>query len=246
MSKNKIIGVVVVLVLIVGLIWFLTKGGGEQQVSRLDAVDTVGTFYGEWLTATKQPKTAEPSIKTLTKSPILSKELRDKIKKVQKDSSNTIDPVLCQATIPEDISTRRVYTGENEVQILVTSKDKNVTNQALVTVNKLNEGWYINDIACSLGEFAPEREFSFEKEGFLLKNSIPKPYNPENWHIVFEEDGAQGNVVPLFFDKDSQCTSLDGSKSVCAPAQFTEATKISIRGQMTERGVSVDQLMFVK
>ncbi|OHB14720.1 MAG: hypothetical protein A2431_01310 [Candidatus Zambryskibacteria bacterium RIFOXYC1_FULL_39_10] len=245
-NRNKLIGVVVVLIAIVGLVWFLVKGGGEQQVSRLDAADTVGNFYGEWLTAVKQPETAEPNIKTLAKSPILSKELRDKIRKVQKDSSNTIDPVLCQATIPEEISTRRVSTGEDEVQILITSKDKNVTNQALVTVSKLNEGWYINDIACSLGEFAPEREFSFEKEGFLLKNSIPKPYNPENWHLVFEDNGAQGNVVPLFFDKESQCTSLDGSKSVCVPSQFAEATKVRVRSQMTERGASVKQLEFVK
>lgn len=246
MNKNKLIGVVVILVAIVGLVWFLVKGGGEQQVSKLDAVDTVGNFYEQWLKAVKQPETAEPTIKTLAKSPILSKELRDKIKNVQKDSSITIDPVLCQSIVPEEISSRRVFIGENEAQMLVMSKDKNVANQALVTLKKYNEGWYIYDIECSLGEFAPEREFSFEAEGFLLKNSIPKPYNPENWHIVFEEDGKLGNVVPLLFDAESQCTTLGGSKSVCAPAQFAEATKVSVRGQMTERGATVKQLEFVK
>lgn len=243
---KKIIGVVVVLVAIVGLVWFIAKGSGEQQVSKLDAVDTAGDFYHKWLSAAQQPTDADPSLTTLAKSPILSKSLRDKIKSVQNDSNATIDPVLCQTTVPEEISTRRVYTSEDEVQILVTSKDKNATSQALVTLKKYNDGWYINDIECSLGEFAPEQEFSFEKEGYLLKDSIPTPYSPKDWHLVFEDNGEPGHVVPLFFDSESQCTSLDGSNSVCKPEQFTEATKVFVRSQMTERGANVQQLKFVK
>ncbi len=245
MKKIKIIGVVAVLVAIVGLVWFFAKGGAEQQVSKLDATDTVGDFYDKWLKAAQMPTTADPNLATLAKSPILSKSLRAKIANAQKDSNTTTDPVLCQSTVPEDISMRRVFTSENEAQILVTSKDKNVTNQAFVTLNKYNNGWYINDIQCSLGEFAPEREFSFEKEGYLLKNSIPKPYNNKNWHLIFEDNGEPGHVVPLLFDSESQCTSLDGSKSVCKPDQFIEATKVFVRGQMTERGANVKQLEFV-
>ena len=246
MKKTKIIGVVVVLLAIICLIWFFTRGSGEQQVSKLDAVDTVRNFYDEWLKAAQQPTTTEPNLETLAKSPILSKLLRAKIASARKDSKTTTDPVLCQTTVPEAISTRNVYTNENEVQTLITSKDKKVTNQALVTLNKYNNGWYINDIQCSLGEFAPEKEFSFEKEGFLLKNSIPKPYDSKNWHLVFEENGKPGNVVPLFFNSESQCTSLDGSKSVCKPDKFTEAIKVSIHAQMTERGANVKQLEFIK
>ena len=243
MNKTKIVGVVVVLVVIVGLIWAFT-GSSKQEVSQLDAVDTAGEFYHQWLEAVQIPETANPDLKTLAKTPFLSKTLRDKIKIAQKDSDET-DPVLCQTTTPEDISMRRVLIGEEEAQIVVTSKDKNVTNQAFVTLNKLGDGWYINDISCSLGEFAPEREFSFEREGFLLKSSIPSPYNSNNWHLVFEENGEQGHVVPLFFDEESQCT-IDKNKSVCSPDQFTEAIKVFTRGQMSERGVSVKQLEIVK
>lgn len=246
MKRTKIIAIVVILLGIIGLVWIFTKGDAEQQVSRLDAVDTAGEFYRDWLKAAQTPTDAEPSLKTLAKSPILSKLLREKIENAQKNSENTTDPVLCQTTVPEDISMRRVYTTEDEVQILVTSKNKDVTDQASVTLRGYNGGWYIDDIQCSLGEYAPEREFSFEKTGFLIKNSIPKPYNPENWHLVFEENGEQGHVVPLFFDSESQCTNLDGNKSVCKSEQFTEATKVSIRAQMTERGASVKQLEFVK
>jgi len=241
----KIVGIVVVIIALVGLVWFFTKGPAEQQVSSLDATDTVGDFYDGWLKAVKDP-TSTPSQSDLAKSPILSKALRDNLKKTLKQSPAVLDPVLCQTVIPEEISTRTVYENTEKAQILVMSRDKKVTEQALVTLNRYNDGWYINDILCSPGEFAPEREFSFESEGFLLKASIPSPYNSKNWHLVFEENGQNGNVVPLFFDSESQCTSLDGSKSVCNPAQFTEATKVFVRGQMTERGVSVNRQEFVK
>lgn len=246
MKKTKIIVGVLVLVAIIGLVWFFARGAAEQQVSKLDAIDTAGDFYHEWLKAAQSPTTADPSLKTLAKSPILSEPLRERLVNAQKDSGATTDPVLCQTTVPEDISMRRVYMSEDEAQILVTSKDKNVTNQAFVILKSYNNGWYINDIQCSLGEFAPEREFSFEKEGYLLKGSIPKPYDPKNWHLVFEDSGEPGHVVPLFFDSESQCSSLDGSKSVCKPDQFTEATKVFVRSQMTERGANVKQLEFVK
>lgn len=246
MKNIKIIGTVVVLVLVIGLIWFFTKGSTEQQVSKLDAVDTVGNFYDQWLKAAQLPTTADPNLSTLAKSPILSKSLRAKIATARKNPNITADPVLCQTTVPEGISMRRVYMSESEAQILVTPKNKSVTDRALVTLNKYNNGWYINDIQCSAGEFAPEREFSFEKEGYLLKNSIPKPYDPKNWHLIFEDNSKPGYVVPLLFDSESQCTSLDGSKFVCKPDQFTEATKVFIRGRMVERGANVKQLEFVK
>lgn len=243
MKKITIIGVIVVLVVVFALVF--TMGSTEQQVSKLDATDTVRDFYDNWLKATQQP-TIDPDRATLAKSPILSKELKNRLVSALKQSGTASDPVLCQTAIPENISTRTVFENAEQAQILVTSKDKKVTEQAIVTLMKYKEGWYIDDIECSLGEFAPEREFSFEREGHLLKDSIPPPYDSKNWHLVFEENNELGHVVPLFFSSESQCTSLDKSKSVCKPDQFTEATKVFIRGQMSERGVSVKQLEFVK
>ena len=245
MKKTKVIAIIIILLGIIGLIWVFSKGEPEQQVSKLDAVDTAGEFYQNWLNALKAPN-AEPNIKTLSESPILSKSLREKIKNAQKDSETALDPVLCQTEVPEDISMRRVFITEDEAQMLVTSKNKEVTDQATVILRGYNDGWYIDDIQCSLGEFAPEREFSFEKEGFLLKDSIPEPYNPKNWHLVFEENGQSGHVVPLFFDSETQCTDLSGKESICKPEEFTEATKVFVRSQMTERGADVKQLQVVK
>lgn len=243
MSKTKIVGIVVVLIVVVAL--FLAGGPGGQQVSKLDAIDTVGGFYDEWLKAAQEP-TADPNRATLAESTILSKTLRDRLVSTLKQSDTTLDPALCQTVVPENITIRSVYENASGAQILVTSRDKLATEQALVTLVRLDDGWYIDDIECSAGEFAPEREFSFEKEGFLLKGSVPPPYDSKNWHLVFEENDEPGHVVPLFFDSESQCTTSNGSKSVCKPEQFKEATKASLRGQMTERGVSVKQFEFVK
>jgi hypothetical protein len=247
MKKTTIIGSIVALIVIVGFAWFFVKDSSQkQQVSNLDVIDTVGNFYDQWLKAAQEPLSANPNRATLAKSPILSETLRDKLGNALKAAGTTTDPVLCQKVVPINISTRNIFQQKDRAQVLVTSRDKKVTEQAIVTLNKNSDGWYINDIQCSLGEFAPEREFSFEKEGFLLKTSIPKPYDPKNWHLIFTENGEQGHVVPLFFDATSQCTSLNGTKSVCKPEQFTEATKVSVHAQMSERGASVKQLEFIK
>ena len=239
--------IIIVAVLIIALIVIFTRGsGGTQEVSTLDAVDTVGEFYTQWLEAVREPSTADPSLETLASSPILSKELRARLEEAEKGSDADIDPVLCQSIIPEDIVIRNISGDEDEVRILVTSKDKKVTNQAVVILKSLNDGWYINDIECSLGEFAPEKEFSFESEGFLLKGSIPAPYDSKNWHLVFEEDGVAGHVVPLLFGSKSTCTSQSGSKSACSPAQFSEVMKVFVQGQLTELGVDVVKMEFVK
>lgn len=247
MKKTTVIGIVVGVIVVVGLILLFTGVfSSEQQVSKLDPVDTVKGFYDQWLKAAQSPESADPDQKTLSKSPILSKTLRTQIANAQKDPNETLDPVLCQTDVPEAISYRNVFKNDDQAQILVTSKDQSVTNQAVVTLLSYNDGWYINGIECSPGEFAPEKEFSFEKRGFLLKDSIPEPYNPESWHLVFEENGQLGNVAPLLFDSESQCTDVDGNTSVCEPDTFTEATEVFVRGQMTEGGAKVKQMEFVE
>jgi len=245
MNKTKIIGAIVVIAVLV-VSWSLLTKSNKQQVSKLDVADTVIDFYENWLKAVKEPETATPDKATLASSPILSKELRTRLEEAVKSGDNAVDPVLCQAVVPESIATRNVYEHEAEAQVLVTSRDKSVTDQALVTLKKLKDGWYIDNIECSLGEFAPDREFTFEKEGYLLKGSIPKPYDSKNWHLIFEDNGKLGNVVPLIFNAKSQCMATDGKKTVCAPDSFTETTKAMVHGQMTERGAIVDHLELLK
>ncbi|MEK7176863.1 MAG: hypothetical protein AAB719_00995 [Patescibacteria group bacterium] len=248
MDKKKIIIVVAVLIVIGGLVWFFSRNdeGGSvgQQVSTLDAVDTVGNFYDQWLKAIKEPTTADPNRVTLMKSPLLSKELRDRLAK-ESTLGASPDPVLCTTKTPDKITTSRVFEQADAAQLLVMSREKNASEAAIVTLAK-DGGWYIDTIECTKGDIPPVREFAFEKEGNLLKGSIPKPFDPKNWHLVFEDNGVKGNVVPLFFDATSQCTSLEGVKAVCKPAEFKEIAKVSVQAQMTERGATVKNLKFIK
>ncbi len=243
MNKKKIIGGIVVIIVILGLFSIVFRGEDTQETSPYDAIDTVENFYSQWLSAVREGENADPDRDALIKTPYLSKELRERLE----DAENvTPDPVLCQTVTPENFSTRRVYENEDGAQILVTSRDREVTEQAIVTLRTIDEGWYIQTIECSPGEFAPEREFSFEMEGNLLKESIPEPFDKNNWHLVFVQDGVPGHVAPLFFDENSQCTNLDGDTNSCNPDQYAEATKVFVQGQMSESGVSVNRLRLVE
>ncbi|MES2213867.1 MAG: hypothetical protein V4465_00535 [Patescibacteria group bacterium] len=244
MKKIIIIAGVIVLAG-VGFWLFGNSGPKGQQVSKLEPSDVVKGFYDQWLAAATQPS-VKPNRESLAKTPILSPELRDRLVQAVGAPATSPDPVLCQVATPPGFATRKVFVNADKAEILVTSTDKKVSEEALVSLNKLNEGWYINDIKCLAGEFAPEKEFTFEGVGYLLKDSIPAPYNKKNWHLIFEENGTIGNVVPILFDSKSQCTSLDEQKSVCAPSKLIETTKVSVHGQMTELGVMVNKMEFVK
>jgi hypothetical protein len=158
----------------------------------------------------------------------------------------TTEPIFCQMVLPGGFVMRNVYEQGDEAQVLVTAKDKSVTKQALVFLNKSDNSWTVSENKCTDGEVAPVREFSFEQEGFLIKHSVPKPFNNKNWHIVFTKDNKPGNVVPLLFDGKSQCTNLEGMKAVCKPDTLSEASKVMVYGQMSERGATVVRLDFVK
>lgn len=247
-SKLIIVGVVLVAVILVGL-YFKGLIGDEtsknlrsQEVSMEEPVNIALDFYNPWLEAVKSTST-DPYKSDLSGMQFLSEELRIRIMATEGRSDTEIDPVLCQTTVPDKARGKVVFEDEANVQVLVIAKDKALTAQSLFKLKKLNDGWYIDDIACAPGEFGEEREFTFEKEGFLLK-TVPPPYNPENWHIVFEQDGNLGYMTPLIFDGNSTCIATDGNESVCRPDQFTEATRISIKGQMTETGAEVKRLEF--
>ena len=244
---KKAIILLVALVVIGGIVWMVkgSSGGslGSGDVKYAEPADAVDTFYGQWLKAAKDPSFV-PDRATLAASSVLTKELSAKIVAALPGAS--LDPVLCQSTLPQGITLRNVYEQADKAQMLVTSKDKAVTKQAVVDLIKSDDSWMISGIQCTDGDVAPVKEFSFEQTGFLIKASVPKPYNNKNWHLVFTQDGKAGNVVPLIFDAKSQCTSIDGTKAVCKPEQFAETNKVVVRGGMTERGATVAQLEFVK
>ena len=235
-------------VVVGGGIWFGKGGSSGPEASSVakyeEPADAADAFYKQWLTAAKD-SALKPDRAMLATSPILTSELSTKVV-ASLQSGDALDPVLCQSVVPQDITLRNVYEETDKAQMLVTSKDKSVTKQAVVDLNKSGDTWVINNIQCTDGETGPVKEFSFEKEGFLIKTSVPKPFNNKNWHLVFTENGKLGNVVPLIFDAKSQCTNLEGTKAVCKPDQFKEADKVLVRGGMTERGATIVQLQFVK
>jgi len=246
--KNKKIILVAVGILILIVLGFVAKEffakKFDQQVSIGDPMDIVFDFYLPWLEAVKETGT-DPYTKGMQKNPILSKELRVRIQDSQPKEENDLDPVLCQTIVPENIALRVVYELEDKVQMVITARGGEETNQAVVTLNRYNDGWYINEIECTPGEFGPEREFSFERRGGLLKDSIIEPFDPQYWHLVFEENNEQGHAVPLFFDSESMCLSKEGSTSVCDLSQLKEAMEVFVQGEMTERGVNVMKLEII-
>jgi hypothetical protein len=249
MIKRKTLvvgGVVVLVILIVSLAMFFLLGHlGKQQVAKGDPGDIAHAFSEKWLAAALS-NTTDPYKEGLANDPILSKELQAHISDARKVAGGD-DPVLCQNVIPTKISTRVVYQATSTAEILITASQSvsTSTKQADVTLLALDGGWYINNITCSLGEYAPVKEFSFDTEGNLLKTDA-KPLDPRYWYLVFEENGEKGHYAPLHFSTDSTCVGFDGTSSVCKPDAFIEATKAHVQGQMTELGVTVKRVQFIQ
>jgi hypothetical protein len=253
-KKSIVAGLVVfgVMLLMAG-IWYVQSKDGEeekvvnvytQEVSPETPVNVVLDFYNPWLEAVRSTST-DPYTLGLAVDTILSENLRTRLVGTAGHPEIEIDPVLCQTTTPLRVTGRIVSSQENEVRVLIMAKEKELTGQSVFSLKRLGEGWFIDDILCSPGEFDIPREFSFEKEGYLLK-SVPPPYDPEFWHIVFEENGEPGHVVPLHFSDASSCVSTDRIERACVLGEFTEAVKVHVYGQMTESGADVKRLEFLE
>lgn len=252
-TKTYIIGGIgVIILIIVG--WMLFSGGGpqdstplaESKISRdatkAEPVDVVLDFYNAWLEARHSTST-DPYESGLSRDPLLGDELRAKIAQAYGEK---VDPVVCHESIPAEVRTKVVLEGEGQGQVLVLPDAEGVDVRPLVTLAVIEDLWYITDISCSTGESEPEREFSFDRDGFLLKQSVPAPFNPQHWHVVFEENGVMGHTAPLFFDAESNCRDANDNEIGCPSDAFGEAKKVTVQGQMSEAGVEVKRLQIVE
>ena len=245
-QTGLVIGVVVVIVLaIIGWQW-LGSGSSSGTTEELSAVpvddpmDVTMELFGPWLSGVKSTSTEFNRSELLVAAP-LTADLRDRLQQ-QIEVQSALDPVLCQIDIPERVGTKSVFTNDFEAQVLVIARGTKVPEQALVTLIAVDGKWVVSDITCSRGELAPDVEFTFEREGNLLKQSLQPPLNNEQWHLIYTRDGVAGNAIPVLFDANSTCVMTDGSEQVCAPDQLTEATAVLLQGAMQEAGVLVERM----
>ena len=209
-----------------------------------DPVDVVMDFYGKWLSATQSTST-DPYRSGLATAPVLTTEVSARLKSMQGTTTVGIDSVFCQASIPEKIGAKVIFKLAQESQVLIISTGRKMPGQATVSLKATNGKWQISDISCTSGESAPSQEFTYEGEGNLLK-SVPPPLNPNYWYLVYEERGQKGNTIQLAFDAKSRCTAFDGSENVCDPSTLVQAIRASIKGDMTEIGVTVRKLRILE
>lgn len=240
-DKKIIVGGIIGLVVIVLFITLFSKDTitirQQQTVSSDDPIDIALDFYGEWLDAVESTSTT-PYQKGLAEAPILSKALRDRLIATSEEVQE-IDPALCQITPPTKVSSRTIFKEADKTQILVLSKEPKQAGQAVFALSRLEEGWYIEDILCSLGESDTPREFSFEREGGFFK--LDDPLDDQNpWNLLYTQDGYI-YTAQLFFNADSVCTDLEGNESTCEPEQLF-GTKVHVQGEMSESGVTVKKL----
>lgn len=251
MNIKLIIGVLAAIAVIAAAVFF--AGGGEtggtnNEVEEFggvagDPIDTTLTFYNDYLAAEQNAATS-PLQEGLLDNPILSTAVRESIL-AQQDA--TVDPVLCQSVTPQRIRSKTLYVEEGKAQVQVLGRlDEGAksSEQAVVSLEGRDGMWVITDILCLQGESMPEREFTFEQEGVLLK-TVPPPLDPNYWHIVFEKNGKRGNAVPLFIDENTTCTMFDGSEQVCDMSMVDEVTSAVVKGQMTETGAQVQFLELI-
>lgn len=207
-----------------------------------DPIDAMLGFYKEYLAAAQNAATS-PEAEGLWEHPILSNAVRAYI---DENKDDVVDPVLCQSVTPQKIRSKTLYQkdGKAQVQVLGRLEGEKSSEQAVVTLAQANDTWRVTEIQCLQGESMPEREFTFDREGYLLK-SVPAPLDSNYWHLVFEQDGTRGHTVPLF-TTDAECTMLDGVVQACDMNTIDEATKAHVQGQMTEAGVDVQYIELLK
>lgn len=225
-----------------------TTNSGEEVRGGVsgEPIDITLDFFDKWLLA-RQSSTTDPYSEKLTTQPALAASVGEKLAQGEAAFKETgFDPVLCQTELPEGFRAKPVFENDTEAQYLVMTKDKKPGVQTIVSLKAQNNLWLITDITCGTGEQAPEQgEFSFNQEGFLLKEHVPAPLDSKYWHLVFTQNGVQGYTAPLLFSDTSVCMTETSAANTCDDASLGETMKVLVQGNMTEAGVDVVKLQLV-
>ncbi len=246
MNKRKILLLgLAVIVLVVTLVLAFKSGvmtfTKEEKVREVPApLDTALDFYSDWLAIAKGT-TTNPYDSELVSNPILSPEVKQNLLAKRNEIP---DPFFCQNSIPEKIGAKLLFELPEKAEVIIlnrTASSSEPFSQAIVTLEKGSVAWVITKIACSSGEVAPESEFSFEQDGYLLK-SMQSPYVSGQWHLVFSQNGTMGYVAPLIFSTSSVCVAVDGTSGSCDINTLTEMQTAKVTGNMFEEGAEVVRL----
>ena len=249
-KKIIIIGGAVLAIIAVAVSLF-NKGGNSSdgvsvvEIPQEDALDVAMEFFDQWLAET-QSTTTDPFTSGLINSTRISDEVRAMIQDKQANKAEgDLDAVLCQTSVPERVGGKEVFKADTEAQIMILARGFETKSpyQTIATLSAVDGLWQITKIECLQGEVPPEREYDFERTGFLLK-SVPAPYTAGNWHLIYEEDGTPGHVLPLFFDAESICVATDGAEAVCDPNQFIEPSEVLLQAYMLDTGADVRRVTF--
>ena len=242
MKKIIILGLIV----LVAVMAFLTmqkngdlakNGDGETVIPTSDPLEDVVGFYNEWLTALHATDT-DPVASGLLDSPQLTPDMKESLKAAMNTESE-LDPVLCQASVPEKIGAKLISQKDAAAKVMIIARGEKMPGQSIASLVPQDGIWAIDKIECAFGETPPEQgEFSFEREGQLLK-SVPPPLDQNFWYLVYEDDGIMGYTAKLIFDEESVCTDVDGITGACNPDTFEETDPAFVQGEMGEAGLMV-------
>jgi hypothetical protein len=252
MKKTKILIVIalgVALVALLAVIFILlpklqdSKNAGlDKSVDETKGVlgeplDITLDFYEKWRLA-KTSTTTDPYTEGLPKSDVLGIELSKKI--TDNESvyrSEQKDIVICDSSLAQDVKAKEIFSNESKAQILIFPKDKETRGiQIMVTLVGEEGYWKITNISCGAGEQDLNvGEFSFDYEGFLLKQSVPAPLDSKFWHLIFVQENVPGYTTPLIFSSSSICVLEDKTEKVCSDDLLFD---------MTEAGLEVKRLEF--
>ena len=249
MNIQKVLFIVIIIAILGFLGWkVMGNNSGSQNVDNIevnkivnDPIDVTMALYSPWLAGLVSTSTEINQVEIINQA-TLTEGLRADLLNKLNESTSDLDPILCQIDLPEKIGAKIVYTTETESQVIVVPRGKKVPEQALVTLTLSDSGWVIAKIDCSRGELAPEREFSFDNEGYLLRESLQPPLDATKWHLVYESNGVAGYAILLIFDELSVCIGSDGAERDCATEELSEATAVVLKGAMQENGVIVRRL----
>jgi len=208
-----------------------------------EPIDIVSDFYELWLSRKNLTEVSSTTTNP-AESMALSSALSNKLINFDFSTENpTLDPVICRTTSLEKFRIKPTFESASTSQMTILSSDRQDTVQASVTLEYSAGLWEITYISCSNGEqplFVGE--FSFDYEGFLLKDSLSDNFDSNHWHLVFEQNNTLGHTSPLFINEQSSCVNQLDEESTCDTSTLSEAMRVLVQGEMTEVGVDVKRI----